>query len=172
MKKEEKNTNEKGIFKATELASYITYKYYMLDKKTTEEISPLKLQKSLYFCFAYWGGFIRQGKSKQSEINISNYDEYLFNDKIEAWVYGPVVPNVYRSDVIEKNDGKSIFDGKEYVKDFIDGILEDVLNTSDFKLVSLSHEDQCWKRNFKKSEIFHNNEIPKEEIIKEYAKQF
>ena len=64
-----------------------------------------------------------------------------------------------------------MFKGKEYVKEFLDDLLNDLLNTSDFKLVTISHEDKCWIKNFKKSEIFHNNEIPKEEIIKEYAKQ-
>lgn len=161
---------DKCIVDAVDLAKYIKYKYYMLPNKVTDEISPLKLQKSLYFCFAYWGGFVRKGKNKQNELNIK-YSEYLFNNRIEAWVYGPVIPDVYHEKEITMEDGKKIFDGKEYVKDFIDGILDDVLNTSDFKLVSVSHEDKCWKNNFRKSEIFHNNEIPKEEIIKEYAKQ-
>lgn len=161
---------DKCIVDAVDLAKYIKYKYYMLPNKVTDEISPLKLQKSLYFCFAYWGGFVRKGKNKQNELNIK-YSEYLFNNRIEAWVYGPVIPDVYHEKEITMEDGKKIFGGKEYVKDFIDGILDDVLNTSDFKLVSVSHEDKCWKNNFRKSEIFHNNEIPKEEIIKEYAKQ-
>lgn len=161
---------DKCIVDAVDLAKYIKYKYYMLPNKVTDEISPLKLQKSLYFCFAYWGGFVRKGKNKQNELNIK-YSEYLFNNRIEAWVYGPVIPDVYHEKEITMEDGKKIFDGNEYVKDFIDGILDDVLNTSDFKLVSVSHEDKCWKNNFRKSEIFHNNEIPKEEIIKEYAKQ-
>lgn len=162
--------NNRGLFNAVDLASYIKYKYCNLDNRISDEISPLKLQKSLYFCFAYWGGFVRKGKNKKSELRI-DYSEYLFDDKIEAWVYGPVIPNVYHNNNITPDEKKDMFVGKEYVKEFIDGILNDVLNVSDFKLVEASHQDKCWKNNFKKLEIFHNNEIPKEEIIKEYANQ-
>ena len=58
-----KVNENKGIFDAKELASYIKYKYSILPNKISQEISPLKLQKSLYFCFAYWGGFVRKGKN-------------------------------------------------------------------------------------------------------------
>lgn len=161
---------KKGIFSALDLASYIKYKYSNMNDRISDEISPLKLQKSLYFCFAYWGGFVRKGKNKKSEIDLKD-SEYLFDERIEAWVYGPVIPDVYHSKNIEISDKRDIFIGKEYIKEFIDGLLNDILSVSDFKLVEASHNDECWKRNFRKSEFFHNNEIPKEEIIKEYAKQ-
>ncbi len=163
----------KGILSALDLAGYIKYKYSILETRVSDKISPLKLQKSLYFCFAYWGGFVRHGKNAKSELEISD-SEYLFDDKIEAWVYGPVVPNVYytnRDTEIELNDGKELFKDKRYVQEFLDEILTKLLNTSDFRLVEISHQDKCWERNFRKSEVLHNNEIPKEEIIEEYAKQ-
>lgn len=167
-----KNKNQ-GIFSAIELASYIKYRYSLLNNKISSEISPLKLQKSLYFCFAYWGGFIRKGKDSNQKSEFEHdYSEYLFDNVIEAWVYGPVIPDVYhQQNTITPNKKEEMFVGKEYVKEFIDDILNDVLNVSDFKLVEASHQDKCWKNNFKKSEIFHNNEIPKEEIIREYANQ-
>ncbi len=97
MKKEENY----GIFSAMEFASYIKYKFNEL-KPNVQNISPLKLQKSLYFCFAYWGAFAYKGNKAKNEISDQKFDEYLFNDEIEAWVYGPVVPTVYRnSDKIE-----------------------------------------------------------------------
>lgn len=162
--------DKKGIFSAIELAGYIMYKYSIMENRISDDISPLKLQKSLYFCFAYWGGFVRKGKDKKSEIEFTD-GEYLFGERIEAWVYGPVVPDVYHANKIESNDGTTIFKNKLYIKEFIDGLLNDILPVSDFKLVEQSHSDECWKKNFRKSEFFHNNEIPKEEIIKEYAKQ-
>lgn len=165
-----KEISKRGIFKAKDLASYIMYRYSILETRISNDISPLKLQKALYFCFAYWGGFIRKGKNKQSELKV-NYSDYLFDDKIEAWVYGPVIPDVYHDNNIKKSEQKEMFKGKEYIKEFIDGILDDVLNISDFKLVEASHQDKCWINNFRRSEHFHNNEIPKEDIINEYAKQ-
>lgn len=151
-----------GILDARVLANYII-------NKCNGEVSPIKLQKSLYFCFAYWGGFVRKGKNQKSEINMS-YNELLFSNKIEAWVYGPVVPEVYHEKDMRKYDlqDENIF-GDTFIKNYIDGILDNVLACNDFELVEISHEDKCWKKNFKKSSVFHNNVIPFEEIIKEYA---
>ena len=152
---------------AEKLASYIKAKYFDNYKR---EISPLKLQKSLYFCFAYWGGFVRKGKSNEqmTEIDVSNFDEYLFEDVIEAWVYGPVVRSVYvkQGDILK--DLSSPFE-EDFTKQYIDGILDDILKVSDFALVEESHKDNCWKNNFDFNGMIHSNEIPKEEIIKEYV---
>lgn len=157
---------EMGVLDARNLAYYIM-------EKCNFNISPIKLQKSLYFCFAYWGGFIRKGKKSKSEIIASDYNEYLFTNKIEAWVYGPVIPDVYHEkDLFKfKINADDIFKDT-FIKEFIDGVLEDTLSSSDFKLVEVSHEDKCWKKNFKKNALFHNGIIPFEEIITEYASKY
>lgn len=149
---------------ARELAYYIT-------EFAGGEISPIKLQKSLYFCFAYWGGFVRKSKIAKSEIDLSHYSEKLFDNKIEAWVYGPVVPDVYHEkDDLEKyiKENEELFTDS-YMQEFVNDVLKDVLACNDFTLVDTSHQDQCWKKHFKKNALFHNDEIPAEEIIKEYA---
>ena len=86
--------------------------------------------KALYFCFAYWGSFVRNGKKavELSEIDVSNYEEYLFDDDIEAWVYGPVVPSVYKAckdGTLEnyREQKKEIF-ADNLIKDYINGILK------------------------------------------------
>lgn len=163
-------TETRGILDARALACYIIDYYKNQFQK--DEISPLKLQKTLYFCFAYWGGFIRKNNSfsdETKEITLS-YDECLFNNKIEAWVYGPVVPDVYHENNLKRYENKNLFSGMEYLQEYINNVLNDVLPLNDFKLVEISHEDQCWKKHFKGKNMFHNIEIPKEEIIKEYVK--
>ena len=50
--------------------------------KEAEGITNLKLQKVLYFAQAYYLG---------------RFDRPLFDDDIEAWQYGPVVPAVYHA---------------------------------------------------------------------------
>lgn len=128
-------TDMKEIMDARTLACYITDYYKKITKEDT--ISPLKLQKSLYFCFAYWGGFIRRSNSfgdGKTEIPL-NYSEVLFNNTIEAWVYGPVVPDVYHEESLDNYREENPFDGEKYIQEFINNILDDVLNTNNFKLV-------------------------------------
>lgn len=163
---------ENGIMDARVLACYIIDYYKKVFKK--DDISPLKLQKALYFCFAYWGGFIRKNNSFSDETKeiTFNYSEILFGNRIEAWVYGPVIPEVYHEANLDKYREENPFGDKIYVQEFIDNILDDVLGANDFKLVEVSHQDKCWKRNFKPNSRFHNCVIPPEEIISEYAKNY
>lgn len=51
-------------------------------QKCNVPVSPMKLQKLLYYCQGY---------------NIGMCSEPLFTDKIEAWEHGPVVRSVYHA---------------------------------------------------------------------------
>ena len=63
---------------AIDVAKYIINYAY----EKNHPISNLQLQKILYFL---WIDFYKE-KNK-----------YLFDDEIEAWKYGPIIPNVYNS---------------------------------------------------------------------------
>lgn len=162
-----------ALLNVKDLACYICHQYKE-ESTISKDISPIKLQKALYFLFAFWGGFIRKGKNSNVEQQI-DLDENLFDELIEAWVYGPVVPDVfsdYKNGKIdcESVDYNSIFSMYPTVlKETIDSLLHDIFRISDFKLVSLSHEDKCWSRNFIENQSPHDKEIPKNEIIEEYA---
>lgn len=153
-----------------ELAAYIQKKY---EKDKGKDISPIKLQKSLYFLFAYWGGLVRKSKlfPNAVEENFDDFNEYLFDGEIQAWVYGPVVPEVYHEQNLNSFYNENLFDGKEKLKDFVDSILNDLFEVSDFTLVDISHRDKAWINNFDYDDEFHDNEINKEEIIQEYARK-
>lgn len=164
---------------AIKLALYIRKRY--LEYKGNIDgriISPIKLQKSLYFLFAYWGQFIRNNKENQDsvEVDYSHYSEFLFNDKIEAWTYGPVVPEVF---IAEKSGFLDFYNIDGYLeseedrvkKEFIDNLLEQLFEIDDFGLVNISHQDECWKKHYIESDERHNREIPKEEIIDEYSRK-
>ena len=164
---------KEGLFNALDLSKYINLKYKEIKEDNSISISPLKLQKSLYFCFAYWGAFAHKGNLFKNEIK-DKLDEYLFQNKIEAWVYGPVIPDVYfeyRDKEIPDVNPIELFKNNEYVREFIDGILDDVLNASDFRLVTISHEDNCWKNHFNGLDSSHCEEMPKDDIIGEYVKE-
>lgn len=72
-----------------------------LMKEEIENISPLRLQKTLYFLFAYYGASYGQlSKSKEYKVTQNeslNLPEYLFDAQFEAWQYGPVIRDVYVS---------------------------------------------------------------------------
>ena len=160
---------KKGMYKALDLACYIANEYCT---KYDKKISNIKLQKSLYFLFAYWGGFIEQSKLGDVEETF-DYSEYLYDDRIEAWTYGPVIPNVYHDFTDYYNESKilniqTILNANEFVKSFIDDLLSEIFPLSDFKLVDISHDDNCWKDNYNPKEQRHNKEISKEAIISEY----
>lgn len=164
---------------AKELAIYIQefYKERYEGNTNKRDISPIKLQKALYFLFAYWGQYI--GKAKQensnSEVDFKDFSENLYAETIQAWTYGPVLPEIYTLEKEGKLNGNILEDYLEdtehnlAIKEFIDYLLPQIFDISDFGLVDLSHQDYCWKNNYNSQEEFHNKEIPKEEIISEYC---
>lgn len=160
---------------AIKLALYIRKKYLEYEKNVNKRIiSPIKLQKSLYFLFAYWGQYIRKNKENQDsvEVDYSNYSEILFNDRIEAWTYGPVIPEVFiaeKAGLLDKKIEENYLEEDIIKKEFIDNLLEQLFEIDDFGLVRISHEDECWKKNYIESDEKHDREILKEEIINEYS---
>jgi uncharacterized phage-associated protein len=111
------------------------------DGGVAEGISNLKLQKLLYFAQA---------------ASLSTRGETLFDDAIEAWKFGPVVPNVYREFKRFGND--AITDvpgtGAEAVPAEVALLLEDVWRIygkySAFELVNMTHAQKPWKDVFMK----------------------
>lgn len=165
---------DKGIFEVNDLAKYVCYRYKKYSGGS-KDISPIKLQKALYFLFAYWGAFVRKSKTNEAYVEEPiNLSEHLFDEEFEAWVYGPVIKSVFR-DFRDNNlqydeNIQEIFKDKDpIIQETIDGLLEEIFAVSDFKLVSISHEDKCWQNNFDENEAHHNNVIEASDIINEYA---
>lgn len=165
----EKVISEKDYYcDAVDLAYYVANRYYA---KYQEEISSLKLQKSLYFLFAYWGGFVEKGNGKKTELK-NVFKPYLFPNKLEAWTYGPVVPEVYKKTENIKFISSMIpndFELHKDIKEFVHGLCDEMFEVSDFKLVEIAHGDRCWNNHYDDSADRHNEEIPKDEIIREYV---
>lgn len=164
----------KGIYDAVKLGAYIAKK---ISEKNNKEISPVKLQKALYFCFAYWGAYVRQAnmeQCEQMENDLKNQDEFLFYNRIEAWVYGPVVPDVYRKfneGTLMNEYSDDVLDKNLTAKEFVDEMIDDIKDVSDFRLVDISHADNSWKDAFDFNDFVHNTEIKKDIIIDEYSKR-
>lgn len=99
-----------------------------------KNVSPLKLQKLLYYSQVWY--FVKNRKP-------------LFNDQISAWIFGPVVYNVWstfrfikRTDLIPQNKALNIN------LDNVINHLEDVWNAyghlNGSQLVEQTHKDKPW----------------------------
>lgn len=117
-----------------------------------EPITNLKLQKLLYYA---------QG------IVLAVTDRKLFDDKIEAWIHGPVVPVIYRKYKCFK-DGGIAFEGTSDSVDLPDDItklLEYVYKEfgqfSAWRLRDMTHNEAPWQS----TKI---NGVISTDLIKEY----
>lgn len=70
--------NETMSYKAIDIANKLLK--YAADSPEGEYMSNMKLQKMLYY---------------QQGFHLAYFDTPLFDEELEAWMYGPVVPCVY-----------------------------------------------------------------------------
>lgn len=119
-------------YKAAQIANKILSKAASSDND--ELISNMKLQKLLY----YMQGF-----------HLAYFDTPLFEENIEAWIYGPVVPRIYD---LYKDYGKEGLNPEPDViilKDEEETLFDEVYNVygeySAIGLMNLTHQESPWK---------------------------
>lgn len=151
-------TNIKPI-KAYEVALYFLYRARELGAGDT--ISNLKMQKLLYYAQGYF---------------LALYKTPLFEDKIEAWKYGPVVKSIYDK---FSEYGKLAIDFKELENyngevytaehlDFLPFIFNKYNSFSAWELSEKTH-NEIWKDYFSE---YNTNEIPIDKIQEFFTKKF
>ncbi|MFC1596071.1 Panacea domain-containing protein [Candidatus Margulisiibacteriota bacterium] len=146
--------------KAIQIAEYIIHKYQK-EKNSDEklELTHLKLQKILYYAQGWY---------------LANNNKPLFNERVEAWPYGPVIPKVYDElKIFEAEDLKSykidndeIGDMPKDIKLFLDKIWVSYKGYSAKQLVAQTHTHKPWLEKYNST----NNEITKEDIRKFFRK--
>jgi len=133
-------------YKALDIANKIISK---TDVERGDTISNLKLQKLLY----YVQGF-----------NLAVFDKPLFDEDIQAWPYGPVVPEVFNA---FKKHRKGPINPQKYPdtltltkeeQDLFDKVYAEYSQYSAIGLMNLTHDEGPWK-NHGIGEV-----IPKEEL--------
>ncbi|MDN6291284.1 MAG: DUF4065 domain-containing protein [Tetragenococcus koreensis] len=147
-----------------------------------EDIGQLRLQKTLYLLYAYYGatyGQLDTENGQDSEVEV-DYPDELFDASFEAWKYGPVIYSVYKKDKenyyddnLEKLPKFEI--NKNYEKDvllFIDELLDQINEMSDFTLVDRTHQDNSWKVPYNKNKGQYAIPMSNSEIIDEYVKEY
>jgi len=144
---------------------------YLIKKSspgTPQNITNLKLQKILYYAQGFYHA-----------TNENN--QLLFKDEIQAWVHGPVVPNVYHYfkqynyREIDPNKFKDINPNIDhYTAKFLDKIWELFKNYSGKQLEAKTHQECPWKkiRGDLPEYIYTSTEIPVEEISKYFKEQY
>lgn len=113
-------------------------KYFLslTDEDAGDLVSNLKLQKLVYYA---------QG------FHLALYDEPLFEERIEAWTHGPVVPELYRAykdfgaNAIPRPTDMdfSIYD--ERTRELLDEVYQVHGQFSAWKLRSMTHDEPPWK---------------------------
>lgn len=132
------------------IAKYIIHRY-SLDARP---INNLKLQKILYFV--------------QAEFLVA-MNKACFDDDIEAWNHGPVVPAVYSEYMIfgSTNIPDQGYDGCESIskqdKNHLDAIIDTAAKYSTPGLERLIHCQAPWKNAYKR-----DNKVIKQSELKEY----
>lgn len=155
---------------------------YILEKK--ENVGQLRLQKTLYLLYAYYGSTYGQLEKEEdpekyevnSEVEV-NYPKELFPAEFEAWKYGPVIFDVY---VKDKNSEYELVEflpefepNEAYEEDvllFLDDIIEQINDMSDFTLVDRTHQDKAWKETYKPNT--YRTKMNNEDIIREYVEEY
>jgi len=127
----------KPPYTAENVARYLTYlasQAVVGDNKEREGITNLKLQKVLYFAQAYY---------------LAKIGKPLFSDTIEAWGYGPVVPDVYHKFKSKGSNPIICEEDKSTLSDEDKEILKKIWGTfggySASRLVDITHAHTPWR---------------------------
>ncbi|MGL5414652.1 MAG: Panacea domain-containing protein [Clostridium sp.] len=127
------------------------YTLWYCDVKLKKPICNLKLQKYLYYM---------QG------VSFLCSEEPLFSNEIEAWKYGPVVPEIYYNYNMHLTDGiKMSHEPKEDISERAFAIIKKVCDKFNdipaIDLVERTYKEEPWKDSYMEGT---REDIPKEKI--------
>ncbi|GAX39512.1 hypothetical protein NIES4075_04680 [Tolypothrix sp. NIES-4075] len=107
--------------------------FIWLANETGSYISNLKLQKLVYYAQAWY---------------LALYGQPLFDEDFEAWIHGPVIPELYREYKIF--GWKPILmdveapDFSEEIRDFLEELTEVYFGCDAFELEQMTHHEDPW----------------------------
>lgn len=118
-------------YKPLEIAKWFVNR---VDRESGDDMTPLKLQKLMYYAQSWW---------------LANYNESLFEEDMQAWTHGPVVPSVYQE---YKSNGYSPIDKIENysfpyneIEDYLDKVYTTYARHSAKRLEKQTHEEDPWR---------------------------
>jgi len=160
------NIMSEAQYEPSHIANYLLWR---ANKEGIKDMSPLKLIKLIYFCYAWF---------------LVTYDKPLFEEKIVAWKHGPVIPSIYHefkrfgsnpitsySTCLEIDDRNAktsypVVDPKDNDTFLVlDAVWDNYKNRTGWELRNITHEkDSAWKSAYQG-----NNEPLDDEEIKKRA---
>lgn len=150
---------DKYVFNSPEpIAAYLTAK---LSNPT-----PLKLQKTLYFLYAFYSATYGNIDYSEGEFDKDKpYPTRLFPATFKAAPYGPILINIDQNALYNaKPNINAIKHDTAMLQNiwlFINSIANQVDSVNDFGLVTRSHQDKCWQKAYQS-----NNKIISDALIK------
>lgn len=138
------------------LAKDIANKLLVMSQEKGELMTNMKLQKMMYY---------------QQGFHLAYFGTALFEDEIEAWMYGPVVPAIYE---LYSNSGMNGITGDKDAEIFLTEPNEENLFAEVFRvysaysaigLMEMTHNEKPWK-----STPIGKGSIIDKKIIKSYFK--
>lgn len=106
-----------------------------VDRDAGDDITPLKLQKLLYYAQAWW---------------LANNNELLFNEKMQAWTHGPMVPSIWKE--YASHGWQSILPFEDFtfpnstIESFFNKVYEVYGKFEAKALEDLTHSEEPWQR--------------------------
>lgn len=141
-----------------------------------DKLTPIRLQKALYFLFAFYGASYGQltasaaGEGSFEGTEEDAYPKYLFEEQFQAWKFGPVIPTVYhdfKNNEIEANEWIANNPKEDNVKHLIEEVMTQLDEMGDFELVERTHEDSSWKSIYRNGQG-QSEQMDSDDIIEEY----
>ena len=152
----------------------VNYLYSLLDNPTQ-----IKVQKTMYLLFAYYGATYGNLESDSSENDFEgqSYPKYLFEPQFEAWRYGPVDYEIYQNEKKNVYEKDSTFpttslneQENKNIQGFIKNIVSQTNNIDDFSLVDRTHQDNSWRLAYKEDSS--PTKMNADDVINEYKDRY
>jgi uncharacterized phage-associated protein len=134
-----------------DVANYFIYLDCNDHELNKARITPLKLQKLLYYAQAF---------------SLVATKEVLFDEDIVAWDYGPVIKRIYYhfrhfgSNVIDLEDCDLMYHLDKGQKTIVEGVYNIFKHKTGSDLVQSTHSEEPWNRTYKS-----NNEVINKELL-------
>ncbi|HOX41197.1 MAG TPA: DUF4065 domain-containing protein [bacterium] len=149
-------------------SSNVTYEdvanfFIALANETGDIITNLKLQKLVYYAQAWY---------------LANYKKPLFDEDFEAWIHGPVIPDLYHkyksfgySPIETKIDFSSVENLDSTVKEFLAEVAKIYMTHGAYELEAMTHQEQPWidARDGCEPDENCSNVIPKKSMMEFYG---